>query len=79
MSGSEHGHHHAHHAGDEAPATGQHAGHSVAMFRDKFWISLALTIPTLIWGHMLPRLLDYTPPPAPAMHCSWSRSSPPQT
>ena len=32
----------------------QHAGHSVAMFRDKFWLSLALTIPTLIWGHMLP-------------------------
>jgi hypothetical protein len=22
------------------------------MFRDKFWISLALTVPTLIWGHM---------------------------
>ena len=23
------------------------------MFRDKFWISLLLTVPTLIWGHML--------------------------
>jgi P-type Cu2+ transporter len=43
----------------------KHAGHSVAMFRDKFWISLALTIPTLIWGHMLPRALGYTPPPVP--------------
>ena len=43
----------------------KHAGHSVAMFRDKFWISLALTIPTLIWGHMLPRLLGYTPPSVP--------------
>ena len=32
----------------------KHAGHSVAMFRDKFWITLALTIPTLICGHMLP-------------------------
>jgi P-type Cu2+ transporter len=31
----------------------KHAGHSVAMFRDRFWISLALTVPTLIWGHML--------------------------
>ncbi len=40
----------------------QHAGHSVAMFRDKFWLSLALTIPTLIWGHMLPQALGYTPP-----------------
>jgi Cu2+-exporting ATPase len=35
------------------------------MFRDKFWISLALTIPTLIWGHMLPRVLHYTPPAVP--------------
>ena len=43
----------------------KHAGHSVAMFRDKFWITLALTIPTLIWGHMLPRVLDYTPPVVP--------------
>jgi Cu2+-exporting ATPase len=43
----------------------KHAGHSVAMFRDKFWISLALTIPTLIWGHMLPRALSYSPPSIP--------------
>ncbi|MEZ0332953.1 MAG: copper-translocating P-type ATPase [Gemmatimonadales bacterium] len=35
------------------------------MFRDKFWLSLALTIPTLIWGHMLPGALGYTPPPVP--------------
>ena len=44
----------------------KHAGHSVAMFRDKFWISLALTLPTLVWGHMLPRALGYTPPHCPA-------------
>ena len=31
----------------------RHAGHSVAMFRDKFWLSLLLTIPTVLWGHML--------------------------
>ena len=29
------------------------------MFRDKFWISLLLTIPTLIWGHMLMRLTGW--------------------
>src|SRR5688572_10756461 len=34
-----------------------HAGHSVAMFRDKFWVSLLLTLPTLVWGHMLQRAL----------------------
>jgi P-type Cu2+ transporter len=43
----------------------KHAGHSVAMFRDKFWFSLALTAPTLVWGHMLPRALGYTPPAVP--------------
>jgi Cu2+-exporting ATPase len=43
----------------------KHAGHSVAMFRDKFWISLLLTIPTLIWGHMLQRVFSYTPPLIP--------------
>jgi Cu2+-exporting ATPase len=57
------------HAGHGAATPGgahdKHAGHSVAMFRDKFWISLALTIPTLIWGHMLPRALGYTPPAVP--------------
>jgi Cu2+-exporting ATPase len=35
------------------------------MFRDKFWVSLALTVPTLVWGHMLPRVLGYTPPLIP--------------
>jgi hypothetical protein len=36
---------HAEHAA--SGAHDRHAGHSVAMFRDKFWISLALTVPTL--------------------------------
>lgn len=43
----------------------KHAGHSVAMFRDRFWLSLALTIPTLVWGHMLPRVFGYAPPAVP--------------
>jgi P-type Cu2+ transporter len=43
----------------------KHAGHSVAMFRDKFWISLGLTVPTLIWGHMLQRAFGYTSPAIP--------------
>ncbi len=46
----------------------KHEGHNVAMFQRKFWISLALTIPTLIWGHMLPNALRYTPPPLPGGH-----------
>jgi Cu2+-exporting ATPase len=35
------------------------------MFRDKFWLSFALTVPILIWGHMLPRLFGYMPPLLP--------------
>src|SRR5690606_7654632 len=39
-----------------------HAGHSDSMFRDKFWLSLLLTIPTIVWGHMLAELTSYQPP-----------------
>jgi P-type Cu2+ transporter len=62
---------HNHHLGMEHGGPGahgghdKHAGHSVAMFRDKFWISLLLTAPTLIWGHMLQRAFGYTPPAVP--------------
>jgi P-type Cu2+ transporter len=54
------------HAGHSAHAGhDRHHGHSVAMFRDKFWISLALTIPTIVWGHMLARLTGWHPPMFP--------------
>jgi Cu2+-exporting ATPase len=56
VTGAQHGAHTAHDA---------HAGHSVAMFRDRFWISLALTIPTLVWGHMLQRAFGYAAPQFP--------------
>jgi hypothetical protein len=36
--------------GVTAGAHDKHAGHSVAMFRDKFWLSLALSIPVVIWS-----------------------------
>jgi Cu2+-exporting ATPase len=44
----------------------KHAGHSVVMFRDKFWLSLLLTLPTLVWGHMLQRVLHYEAPAFPS-------------
>ncbi|HEX6559937.1 MAG TPA: HAD-IC family P-type ATPase, partial [Longimicrobiales bacterium] len=65
------GHNHDHHehaqqrGGHETghgAAHDKHAGHSVEMFRDKFWITLLLTIPTLIWGHMLQSALGYRAP-----------------
>src|SRR5512146_805801 len=43
----------------------KHAGHSVGMFRNRFWVSLVLTIPTVIWGHMLPSALGREPPAFP--------------
>ena len=68
--GAHHGHGaHAGHGAVAGPdahtAHDKHAGHSVAMFRDKFWISLALTIPTLIWGHMLQDAFGYMAPHFP--------------
>jgi Cu2+-exporting ATPase len=43
----------------------RHAGHSVAMFRDKFWLSLALTIPVVFWSADVQRWLGYTAPSFP--------------
>ena len=59
-------HDHAHHDGADMHAGhDEHAGHSVEMFRDKFWISLALTIPALIWEPMLQQWFGYTAPEFP--------------
>src|SRR5438034_10434549 len=43
----------------------RHAGHSVAMFRDKFWLSFALTIPVVFWSPDVQHWLDYTAPSFP--------------
>jgi P-type Cu2+ transporter len=43
----------------------QHAGHSVAMFRDKFWLSFALTIPVVFWSTDVQHWLAYTAPTFP--------------
>ncbi|HET7248577.1 MAG TPA: copper-translocating P-type ATPase [Gemmatimonadales bacterium] len=66
-----HGQHHQHgatpvpgdaHTHHRAASHDAHAGHSVAMFRDRFAVSLLLTLPTLVWGHMLQSALGYTAP-----------------
>jgi P-type Cu2+ transporter len=68
----EHGHAgHASHDMHEGHGSGehgghdQHAGHSVAMFRDRFWLSLLLTIPVLVWSEMVQEWLGYTAPSFP--------------
>jgi P-type Cu2+ transporter len=42
-----------------------HTGHSVAMFRDKFWLSFALTIPVIFWSTDVQHWLRYTAPSFP--------------
>ena len=43
----------------------RHAGHSVAMFRDKFWLSFALTIPVVFWSSDVQHWLGYKAPSFP--------------
>src|ERR1700745_1002570 len=43
----------------------RHAGHSVAMFRDKFWLSLGLTIPVVVWSSEVQHWLGYRAPTFP--------------
>ena len=57
MDHSTHDQHHDHveqATPDHEPGVGgrhdRHEGHSVAMFRDRFWLSLLLTIPVVAWS-----------------------------
>jgi Cu2+-exporting ATPase len=43
----------------------RHTGHSVAMFRDKFWLSLALTLPVVFWSREVQQWLGYRAPTFP--------------
>ncbi len=58
---------HAHHVHDhsEHQDHDKHAGHSVAMFKDKFWLSLLLTPPVLVYSEMIQHWLNFTPPAFP--------------
>lgn len=65
-TGPDHGAHagHAPPGGPAGGGHGHHGGHGdhAEMFRRKFWVSLALTIPAVIYSHMLQDLLGYTAP-----------------
>jgi P-type Cu2+ transporter len=43
----------------------RHEGHSVAMFRDKFWLSLALSVPVVLLSHDIGTWLGYSIPTFP--------------
>ncbi|HEX6258309.1 MAG TPA: heavy metal translocating P-type ATPase [Candidatus Saccharimonadales bacterium] len=65
MHGEHHHHHHDHEESDGHQQHDKHAGHSVAMFRDKFWISLLLTIPVLAYSEMIQHWFRFSPPSFP--------------
>jgi len=72
---------HIHHGGDATMAThaghesdpsmshgaghDRHAGHSVAMFRDKFSLTLALTVPVVLLSHDIQEWFGYSVPAFP--------------
>lgn len=45
----------------------RHEGHSVAMFRDKFWLTLALTIPVVLLSHDISTWFGYHLPAIPGI------------
>ncbi len=57
---------HAEH-GRHAGSGGGHGGHGdhAAMFRDKFWISLLLAVPVVVYSEMVQHLLGYHAPAFP--------------
>jgi Cu2+-exporting ATPase len=57
--------HGSHKVPDAHAGHDRHAGHSVAMFRDKFWLSFALTIPVVFWSSDVQHWLGYTAPSFP--------------
>ncbi|MHC8607583.1 copper-translocating P-type ATPase [Paenarthrobacter ureafaciens] len=67
MHGDQHKQHHGHAADDDhmVHSHGQHAGHSTAMFKDRFWLTLALSVPVVFFSPMFAHLLGYMPPEFP--------------
>ena len=57
-----HGDHDAHAGHDAHGDHDAHAGHSVGMFRDRFWLSVLLTVPVLVWSEMIQEWFGFTAP-----------------
>jgi Cu2+-exporting ATPase len=51
--------HDAHGTGHGGSGHDKHAGHSVEIFRQKFWGTLLLSIPTVIWAPMIQHWFGY--------------------
>ena len=59
LGSNDHGRHAKH---DGHNSHDKHAGHSPGMFRDKFWLSLILTLPVVFWSVHIQMLLGYQAP-----------------
>ncbi len=53
------------HQKDHSDTHDKHAGHSPNMFKQKFWLSLILTIPILLYSHTIMELLNFSMPTFP--------------
>jgi Cu2+-exporting ATPase len=60
-----HADHDAHAGHGEPSGHDKHAGHSVAMFRDRFWLSVLLTLPILVWSETIQGRFGYAAPTFP--------------
>ncbi len=56
---------HSMHETHESHDHDKHAGHNPEMFKKKFWLSFALTIPVLIYSQTIQGLLNFTAPTFP--------------
>lgn len=69
----EHAHHQDHRHDDHAPAHTGHGGHGAhadhtgheRMFRNRFWVSLVLTVPVLLFSPMIQEWFGFTMPEFP--------------
>jgi len=55
--------HHDNHTHEKAHD--KHAGHSISMFRDRFWVCLVLTVPVVVLSPTIQSLLGYSVPDFP--------------
>jgi P-type Cu2+ transporter len=61
----EHHNHSCHQESTNHNEHDKHAGHSPAMFRERFWLSLLLTIPVVLYSHMIQEWFGFTMPEFP--------------
>ncbi len=57
---------HTHHdMNNEHQDHDMHEGHSASMFKDKFWLSLILSVPVIVYSETVQHWLSFTPPSFP--------------